>query len=66
VRLLEAKWIGRRVTAGSDYTDQVLAKRYPEGWRRSHHLVLSAGFSEGFADHAASRGVGVIALADLF
>lgn len=67
VRLIEAKWIGRRVTLGSDYTDQVLAKRYsPDSWRRSHHLVLSAGFSEGFAEQAAHRALGVIELADLF
>jgi AAA+ ATPase superfamily predicted ATPase len=66
VRLLEAKWIGRRVSAGNDYKDQVLAKRYPGPWRKSRHLMLSAGATPGFTAEARRRGVGILGLADLF
>jgi hypothetical protein len=70
LRIIEAKWISRSVDAGSPFPGQILEKRFGLGerdsWRRSHHLVLSAGHSPGFAQRARERGIGVIELRDLF
>lgn len=69
IRIIEAKWISRAVHADSTYLEEVLGKLYPTRdatWRQSHHLALSKGFSAGFRDKAAGKGVRIIELGDLF
>lgn len=69
IRIIEAKWISRAVHAGSTYPEQVLGKVYPTRgatWRQSRYLALSKGFSVGFRDKAADKGVRIIELGDLF
>ena len=66
VRVIEAKWVSRRVDAGSDFPRQVLDKMYGETWRRRNFLALSRGHTSGFAERASRQGVGVITLEDLF
>lgn len=66
VRVIEAKWVSRRVHAGSDFPRQVLGKMYEESWRHSNYLALSGGHTRGLAERAAQQDVGLIGLEDLF
>jgi len=67
VRIIEAKWIGATVHAGSHYPEQVLTKMYdPKDWRMSFYLALSSDHTKGFAQRAERMGITLIGLQDLF
>ncbi len=70
MRIVEAKWISKRVDATSDFPDQVLSKRYPAKkrgqWRRSHYLALSKGFTRSFLAKTEEKDIRIIEIGDLF
>jgi uncharacterized protein len=70
IRIIEAKWISRKVGAMADFPEQALRKQYSVGgrraWPRSHYLVLSKGHTAAFGQRASAQGVQIIELEDLW